>query len=1142
MAVSSILLPATARSQILPDRTLGSESSVATPEVINNIESERISGGAIRGNSLFHSFREFNIDVGRGAYFANPAAIENIFTRVTGTNASNILGTLGVLGEANLFLLNPNGILFGSEARLDLRGSFLATSADSVLFDNGFEFSASKAIAPPLLNVNIPIGLRLRSNPGAIAVRGEGTNQPITEAIFPDLSFQQNTLASDIGLRVEPGKTLALIGGELDISGGIIVSPALGRIELWSARDSELAIGDRDGQIRIENGQGAIDYSDIEISGKSVIFASGDRGTMQLSGRRISVSDGSRVEANVLGAEPAGGITVNASESLTISSSTDGQFPSLLGSRTFAVGDAGSVDISTDRLTIRDGSILGASTTGRGRAGKVTVIARESVEATGTTANEQIFSILGAESRGEGNAGEVTVETKRLIIRDGAQVGVGTDSSGRGGIVRINASESIEISGTSPNRTFASSIIANSLGAGKAGDVIVSTARLILRDGGRVEASTVGEGEGGTLTVRASELVEASGVGGNDPTVLGARARAAGNAGNVTIETKRLIARDGAFVGATTSGEGNAGTLVINASESVEARGVSPLEAENSTQLGASTTGAGNAGNITIETGRLIIENGAEVGVETKGSGAAGTVTVRASELVQVTGISPSGQDQSVLGGVTFGAGNAGQVEISTRRLVADQGGQIVVGTFGTGRAGTLIVNASESVELSGISDNGQFISGLLALSEGSGDAGEIEISTQRLTARDGAAAIADAQSEGRAGTVTVRAARVELRGIGITPSAATNSALAAVTQGAGDAGDVSIETERLTVGNGGVVLADTSGDGRAGTVTIRASEYVELGEGGSLGARTLAAGDAGNIAVETGRLTIENGSVVIVDGSGSGNPGSISVVAPEIRLSDRAGITAASATGRGGNINLTSRDIQLRRQSNISAAGSQTGNLTQEGNISLNTETLVLLQGSNIITSAADPAGGSNISIAPLDGSQLVIFQSPDSTINARGQLDIDTSIEIEPPDPTPAEIVDPADRMALHPCKQAAENRFVITGRGGLPPNPNELLEDDVLEFDLVEPVPSESSEFSVLSFEFSELRESFQFSVLSFELDSLTQKSKLRSQNSLQNSAIVPARGWTRNERGEVVLTAYDPTGKETRRSPRILGCGV
>ena len=119
------------RAQIVPDGTLGAESSVVTPDVeINGIKSDRIDGGATRGANLFHSFQDFNVGEGRGAYFSNPTAIENILSRVTGSNLSEILGTLGVLGDANLFFINPNGIVFGSNASLDVRGSFVGSTAD----------------------------------------------------------------------------------------------------------------------------------------------------------------------------------------------------------------------------------------------------------------------------------------------------------------------------------------------------------------------------------------------------------------------------------------------------------------------------------------------------------------------------------------------------------------------------------------------------------------------------------------------------------------------------------------------------------------------------------------------------------------------------------------------------------------------------------------------------------------------------------------------------------------------------------------------------------------------------------------------------------------------------------------------------
>ncbi len=160
-------------AQIEPDDTLGGERSQVTRDVpVRGGQSDRIDGGARRGGNLFHSFREFNVENGRRVYFANPAEVNNIFSRVTGGNASRIFGTLGVDGAANLFLLNPNGIIFGPNARLDIRGAFLGSTADRFLFADGSEFSARDPQASPLLTISVPTGLQYGSNPGAINLAG----------------------------------------------------------------------------------------------------------------------------------------------------------------------------------------------------------------------------------------------------------------------------------------------------------------------------------------------------------------------------------------------------------------------------------------------------------------------------------------------------------------------------------------------------------------------------------------------------------------------------------------------------------------------------------------------------------------------------------------------------------------------------------------------------------------------------------------------------------------------------------------------------------------------------------------------------------------------------------------------------------
>ncbi|NER30366.1 MAG: filamentous hemagglutinin N-terminal domain-containing protein, partial [Symploca sp. SIO1C4] len=105
------------------------ETSLGTIiRTIDNNNLEIVGGTQVGEANLFHSFQEFNIGELQRVDFQG-VGIENIFSRVVGGNPSNILGTLGVNGEADLFLLNPSGIIFGPNAQLNLNGSFVGTTA-----------------------------------------------------------------------------------------------------------------------------------------------------------------------------------------------------------------------------------------------------------------------------------------------------------------------------------------------------------------------------------------------------------------------------------------------------------------------------------------------------------------------------------------------------------------------------------------------------------------------------------------------------------------------------------------------------------------------------------------------------------------------------------------------------------------------------------------------------------------------------------------------------------------------------------------------------------------------------------------------------------------------------------------------------
>ncbi|WP_392534526.1 filamentous hemagglutinin N-terminal domain-containing protein [Nostoc sp. C117] len=519
-------------AQISPDSTLPENSRVIEQGNIRIIEGGTLSQDK---HNLFHSFKEFSLIKDGIADFHYVGNVQNIITRVTGKSTSNIDGILKVNGTANLFLINPNGIIFGPNASLQIGGSFVASTASSLNFADGTKFSATNPRTTPLLTVSVPTGLQFGATAKLIRNQSQAKN--------PD-GKTTNIFEQPVGLQVQPGKILALIGGEITLDGGNLTA-ASGRIELGSVASNSLVSLSLEpiNQSWSLGYEGVQNFQDIKLTGRTIngevfpsqVDTSGKGGgSIQIQGKSVELS-GLRVRV--------------------ISQTTGDQ-------------DGKEITINARKLIVRDGAQIATSTIGMGSGGSLTVNASESVELIRSRTQPSPLTGLLSTTFGDGNAGNITIKTGSLRIQNGA--GVTADSTmmddqparGNGGDLTVEASDSIELIGISPTG-IASNLGAGTLGFGDAGKVTISTKKLIVRDGAEIVVSSIGDvnnpGKAGDLNITARSILL------DNEGKLTSNSKS-GQGGNISLQVRDLLLMRGkSKITTNAGGNGDGGNITITA-------------------------------------------------------------------------------------------------------------------------------------------------------------------------------------------------------------------------------------------------------------------------------------------------------------------------------------------------------------------------------------------------------------------------------------------------------------------------------------------------------------------------------------------------------------------------------------------------
>jgi filamentous hemagglutinin family protein len=742
-----------AHAEVTLDGTLGRGGALPGPEYLIGADL-----GQQHGGNLFHSFQDFNLNRSESATFSGPNSVSNIISRVTGGNPSNIDGLIrSTIPNADMYFLNPYGIMFGPNAQLDVQGSFHASTADYLRLGKGGRFDARNPNNSILTIAPVEAFGFLNSQVAPISIQGRGevtqgwTIQPTTGAIQPT------------GLSVREGKTLSLIGGQIEMWMGTffkmdeldfsfrlpVLSAPYGRINLVSVASQ--------GEVKL--GGDFVDMSsfsqlaDIHIKENSLLQTNGEGGgSIFIRGDRFVVDD-SQIEANTLGSQDGDGIDINVSD-ISLNKSW-------IFSNTFGEGNAGPISIGASDISLNEKSQIFSAATDKGNAGPI------SINASNISLNQ---SYIFGDTYGEGNAGQISIDASTLSLLDRSRISSITEtlnesdniSRGDAGSISINASDislledssiltstdnegnagqiSIENTGTVTVEGD-SQISGYSSGTGNAGRISIETSDLFIKGGSLVSSDVFDTGNGNDIYIRATGIVSVVGANGDgwasviasssNPETEGIKG---GQGGNIRIESKELIVKDGGQITVSSIAQKGtqsrkSGDIKIHVQGAIELSGVNPY-GENEDGFGSGiytrSTGVGNnagdAGDMTLQANSLIINDGAVIISSTNNNAQGGKIELdvrgqihitgdasnipleepASSQLEYLQGFSPSNYNQSTSGiyarseGKNDQAGQGGNITLTAQNLILTNKGKISTASAGGGKAGNLIIEVTQ--------------------------------------------------------------------------------------------------------------------------------------------------------------------------------------------------------------------------------------------------------------------------------------------------------------------------------------------------------------------------------------------------------------------------------------------------------------